>query len=95
MLQCWLTGRLTREEIARMISDAEKYTEEDNRHRDRLQARNNLESYALRMRSTFEGPNAKTKLSADQLQRTQNKIHAIIRWLDSNQVLLSVLANFL
>ena len=38
-------GRLSKEEIERMVSDAEKYKEEDGKQKDRIAAKNALESY--------------------------------------------------
>ena len=47
-------GRLSKEEIERMVSEAEKYKEEDEKQRDRVTAKNNLESYAYQMKVRFE-----------------------------------------
>ena len=38
-------GRLSKEEIERMVSDAERYKEEDDIQKDRIAAKNSLESY--------------------------------------------------
>ena len=40
-------GRLTQEEIDRMVEEAEKYAEEDKATRERIEARNSLENYAF------------------------------------------------
>ena len=40
-------GRLSKEDIERMVKDAEKYKADDDKQRDRIQAKNSLESYAL------------------------------------------------
>ena len=38
-------GRLSKEDIERMVSDAERYREEDEKQKDRIAAKNSLESY--------------------------------------------------
>lgn len=47
-------GRLSKEEIERMVQDAEKYKAEDESQRDRVSAKNNLESYCFNMKQTVE-----------------------------------------
>lgn len=47
-------GRLSKEEIERMVSEAEKYKVEDESQRDRVLAKNALESYCFNMKQTVE-----------------------------------------
>jgi len=47
-------GRLSKEEIERMVSDAERYRSEDEKQRERVAAKNSLESYCFNMKSTVE-----------------------------------------
>ena len=54
-------GRLSKEEIERMVNDAEKYKDEDDKQRDRIQARNSLESYAFNLKSTWKTKKLKTR----------------------------------
>ncbi|TEA21103.1 Endoplasmic reticulum chaperone BiP [Colletotrichum sidae] len=44
-------GRLTKEEIDRMVEEAEKYAEEDKATRERIEARNGLENYAFSLKN--------------------------------------------
>lgn len=44
-------GRLTQEEIDRMVAEAEKYAEEDKATRERIEARNGLENYAFNLKN--------------------------------------------
>merc|ERR1712003_259939 len=46
-------GRLSKEEIERMVADAEKYKAEDDKQKDRIAAKNSLESYCFNMKSTI------------------------------------------
>uniref|UniRef100_A0A672JYN7 Heat shock cognate 71 kDa protein n=1 Tax=Sinocyclocheilus grahami TaxID=75366 RepID=A0A672JYN7_SINGR len=47
-------GRLSKEDIERMVQEAEKYKAEDDVQREKVAAKNGLESYAFNMKSTVE-----------------------------------------
>lgn len=47
-------GRLSKEEIDRMVKDAEKFAEEDEKARRRVEERNRLENYAFSVRNTIK-----------------------------------------
>ena len=47
-------GRLSKEEIERMVNDADKYHAEDEKQRERVSAKNSLESYCFNMKQTVE-----------------------------------------
>nr|5XI9_A Chain A, Heat shock 70 kDa protein 1A [Homo sapiens] len=56
-------GRLSKEEIERMVQEAEKYKAEDEVQRERVSAKNALESYAFNMKSAVEDEGLKGKIS--------------------------------
>jgi L1 cell adhesion molecule like protein len=58
------TGRLSKEEIERMVNDAEKYKDDDDKQKNRIAAKNSLESYAFHMKSTIEDEKIKDKVSS-------------------------------
>jgi L1 cell adhesion molecule like protein len=76
-------GRLSKEEIERMLSEAEKYKEEDEAEASRIQAKNGLESYAYSLKNTLaEG---KLNIEAGDKEKLQTEIDKTISWLDNNQ----------
>ena len=79
-------GRLSKEEIERMVKDAEKYKDEDDKQRERLQAKNALEGYAFGMKSTVEDEKLKDKISAEDRQTVLDRCNEVIRWIDNNQL---------
>jgi len=79
-------GRLSKDEIEKMVRDAEQYKEEDDRQRDRLQAKNALESYAFNMKQTIEDDKLKDKISDDDRKTVLDKCNEVIQWIDGNQV---------
>jgi len=79
-------GRLTKEEIQRMVKDAEKFKADDEEQKERISAKNELESYCFNMKSTMEEDNVKDKVSEDDLKKIMNKCEEAIKWLDCNQL---------
>jgi len=79
-------GRLSKEEIERMVQDAEKYKGEDEKQRERIGSKNQLESYAFNMKSTVEDEKFKDKISDDDKKAITDKCNEVISWLDSNQM---------
>ncbi|XP_049917408.1 heat shock cognate 71 kDa protein-like [Epinephelus moara] len=58
-------GRLSKEDIERMVQEAEKYKAEDDVQHDKVSAKNSLESYAFNMKSTVEDEKLAGKISED------------------------------
>ncbi|KAH9394544.1 70-kilodalton heat shock protein [Tyrophagus putrescentiae] len=79
-----IDGRLSKDEINRMVNEAEKYKAEDDRHRKRIEARNALEGYAFQVKQTLEEEAVKTKLPTEDVTKVQQKVSDTLRWLDSN-----------
>lgn len=77
-------GRLSKEEIERMVNDAEKYKKEDEIIAARLNAKNSLENYCYSLRSTIQEKEFAQKLSADEKSSFENIVNETISWLDSN-----------
>ncbi|KAJ5156491.1 Heat shock 70 kDa protein [Penicillium capsulatum] len=76
-------GRLSKEEIERMLAEAEKYKAEDEAEAGRIQAKNGLESYAYSLKNTLgEG---KLQISEEDKKKVEDKISEVISWLDNNQ----------
>ena len=80
------TGRLSKGEIDRMVADAEKYKKEDEMQREKIAARNSLESYVYSVKQTAEDPNVMNKLNADDLEIVKNKTQEVMAWLDRNSM---------
>ncbi|TPX70895.1 hypothetical protein SpCBS45565_g01499 [Spizellomyces sp. 'palustris'] len=77
-------GRLSKEEIERMVSEAEKYKAEDEAAAERIQAKNGLESYAYNLRNTLQDEKIAGKLEAGDKTKLESAIDEAIKWLDSN-----------
>merc|ERR1712198_562781 len=77
------SGRLSKEDVERMVNEAEKYKEEDEKQRERIAAKNGLESYAFNVKSALD--DAKEKLSADEINLAKSKCDEALKWLDENE----------
>jgi len=75
-------GRLSKEDIERMVNDAERFKKEDESQRERVQAKNNLEAYCFNMKQTVEGEN--TKLAPGDKKSILDACDAALKWLDNN-----------
>ncbi|KER26782.1 hypothetical protein T265_06061 [Opisthorchis viverrini] len=78
-------GRLSKDEIDRMVADAEKYKADDEHQRDRVAAKNALESYAYSMKQTVEDEKVKDKISESDRKLISEKCSEVISWVDGNQ----------
>ncbi|XP_063608926.1 heat shock cognate 70 kDa protein [Penaeus indicus] len=79
-------GRLSKEEIERMVQDAEKYKADDEKQRDRIAAKNSLESYCFNMKSTVEDEKFKEKISEEDRNKILETCNETIKWLDITQL---------
>jgi L1 cell adhesion molecule like protein len=77
-------GRLSKDEIEKMVKDAERYASEDKTHNERIQAKNSLESYAYSMRQTMDDEKIKDKIDAGDRKKVLAKVDETIKWLDGN-----------
>merc|ERR1712050_594961 len=82
------SGRLSQEEIDKMINDAEKFAEEDKKVKERIEAKNALEGYLHSMRSASEGSGENKglseKLDSDEKEKIMDALKDGQSWLDSN-----------
>jgi L1 cell adhesion molecule like protein len=78
-------GRLSKEEIERMVTDAKKYEEDDKQQRDRIDGKNNLENYAYSMKNTVSDEKVASKLDSADKQKILDAVDKAVKWLERNQ----------
>jgi L1 cell adhesion molecule like protein len=78
-------GRLSKEDIERMVNEAESFKAEDEKQRDRVAAKNALESYTYSMKQTVEDEKVKDKISEEDKATIVKKCDETMAWLDANQ----------
>ncbi|KAF9005588.1 heat shock protein 70 family [Cyathus striatus] len=78
-------GRLSKEEIERMVQEAEKYKAEDEAAAARITAKNGLESYAYNLRNSITDEKLADKFEAGDKTKLETAVNEAIAWLDSSQ----------
>jgi L1 cell adhesion molecule like protein len=79
-------GRLSKDEIEKMVQEAEKYKSEDEEHKKKVEAKNALENYAYNMRNTIKDEKIASKLPAADKKKIEDAIEGSIQWLEGNQL---------
>ena len=79
-------GRLSSEEIEKMVADAETYKAEDEAQKTRIAAKNGLESYCFNMKSSLDDNQLKDKIPEDDKNKILTACNDAINWLDRNQM---------
>merc|ERR1711920_773345 len=79
-------GRLSQAEIDRMVQEAEKYREEDEQNKSKIEAKNGLENYCFTMRNTLSEEKLKDKFEGDDKDKIEKAVQEALDWLDKNQL---------
>jgi L1 cell adhesion molecule like protein len=79
-------GRLSKEEIERLVQDAEKYKSEDEEVKRKVEAKNGLENYAYNLRNTIRDEKIAGQLSSGDKEKLEKAVNETISWLDNNQL---------
>merc|ERR1719449_123417 len=78
-------GRLSKEEIEKMVEESEKFKAEDDKQKEKVEAKNQLESYCFNIKSTLEDNAMKDKISEVERNAALEMCNDTISWLDKNQ----------
>ncbi len=78
-------GRLSKEEIERLVKQAEKFKDQDEKLKKKIESKNSLEGYCVNLKHTLEDPNVEGKISQSEKEPILKKIGEIENWLNSNQ----------
>ncbi|KAL0286163.1 UNVERIFIED_CONTAM: Heat shock protein [Sesamum calycinum] len=79
-------GRLSKEDIEKMVKDAERYKAEDEDVKKKVEAKNSLENYAYNMRNTVRDEKFAAKLDPSDKEKIEKAVEETIEWLDRNQL---------
>merc|ERR1711871_527023 len=78
-------GRLSQDDIERMVKEAEKYAAEDDAMKEKIEAKNQLENYAYSMRNSINDEKMKDKIDAADKETIEKAVSDTTTWLDDNQ----------
>ncbi|XP_058199000.1 heat shock cognate 70 kDa protein 2-like [Rhododendron vialii] len=79
-------GRLSKEEIEKMVQEAEKYKFEDEEHKKKVGAKIALENYAYNMKNTIMDEKKGAKIPSADKKTIEAALDRVIQWLDGNQL---------
>ena len=77
-------GRLSQEDIERMVAEAEKFKEQDEAEASRIASKNQLESYAYSVKNTSSEKAFEEKVDAAEREELTKACDETIAWLDAN-----------
>jgi len=77
-------GRLSQDEIERMVQEAEKYKAEDDANKNRIEAKNGLENYCYSLKTSVSSPEVEGKIPEDDKTKLTSAIDETLQWLDTN-----------
>ena len=78
-------GRLTKEDIKKMVEEAEKFKEDDLILKEKIEAKNSFESYYYSIKQGVEKDDVKDKLDENELESVNNKLEELKIYLDDNE----------
>jgi len=79
-------GRLSQSEIDRMVQEAEKYRDEDEANKVKIEAKNGLENYCFTMRNTLNEEKLKEKFEDGDKEKIEKAVQDALDWLEKNQM---------
>ena len=78
-------GRLSDDEIERMVKEAEEFKEQDDAYAAKVEARNSLESYVYSLKNKMDEADVKAALSEEDAASLKGKVDETLTWIDDNQ----------
>jgi heat shock 70kDa protein 1/2/6/8 len=88
------SGRLSKEQIEKMVSDAEKFKEDDEKAQKKIEAKNKLENYVYNIKSTVLNEEKMKNALGSDLDTVTETVDQTIKWLeDNNSATTEVLEN--
>jgi len=77
-------GRLSKDEIEKMVSEAEKYKQEDEILKKKIEAKNGLENYCYSVRSSLKDDKIKDKFSSEERTSLESAVDGALKWIEAN-----------
>lgn len=75
-------GRLSKDDIEKMVKEAEAFKEEDTKNKERIDAKNELENFVFNIKNTLKNENV--KLSDEEKGKIEKNVEKTLKWLDEN-----------
>ncbi|CAM8948989.1 unnamed protein product [Rhodiola kirilowii] len=79
------TGRLSKEDIEKMVQKAKKFKYDDEEHKKTVEAKNVLEDYSIKMKNAIKDKKKTENMAATDKKKIEGVIEDATKWLDANQ----------
>jgi len=76
-------GRLSKDDIERMVREAEQFADEDKAAKERIDAKNGLESYCYSMKNTINEEKFKNAIDEEERKTLEAKVDETTAWLET------------
>ena len=77
-------GRLSKDDIDRLVKEAEKFKAEDNKVKERIEAKNSAEQYCYQVKQTINDAKLKDKFTNDEKKQIEGKVDEVLKWVNDN-----------
>ena len=78
------SSRLSKEDIEKMVQDAERFKDDDERMLKRVESKNKLENYCYSIKSTVLGEEKMKTALGDDAELVESTITETLKWLDDS-----------
>jgi len=78
-------GRLSKDDIEKMVKEAEQFKDDDDKQKKVVEARNEMERYAYSVRNSMDGEELKDKFSEEDKATLKESVDAALEWLEQNR----------
>jgi L1 cell adhesion molecule like protein len=78
-------GRLSQEDIDRMVKEAEEFKEDDMKQKEKVDAKNELEMLIFQCKSQLEKPEVQEKLNSEDKDEANARLNEIQTWIDNDE----------
>ena len=79
-------GRLSKEDIEKMVEEAEKFKEDDEKAKEIIEARNNFENTIFQFKSTLNDEKIATLIDTHMKEELTKVVEENVTWLEDNQM---------
>jgi len=79
-------GRLSKEDVERMVNEAEKYKEEDEKNAKLIESKSKLENYCYSLKNSVNDEKIADKINEEDKRKIMSKVEDALKWLEENQM---------
>jgi len=83
------SNRLSKDEVERLVQEAARFKAEDDALREKIEAKNSLQSFVYQLRNSLNEPNISSNISDSDRTALENAIQDTIQWIDNETALCS------